>query len=82
MLIEDANQEIREKAQQDEEAELLSAIHGVGYYSALLIKSEIGDIKRFFPGAIWLLMPGWCLRFILPAVKPEPARLPDRVLNG
>ena len=47
MLIEDANWEIREKARTDEEAELLSTIHGVGYYLALLIKSEIGDIKRF-----------------------------------
>lgn len=46
-LIEDANWEIREKAREDKEAELLCTIDGVGYYSALLIKSEIGNIKRF-----------------------------------
>lgn len=39
-LIEDTNWEIREKAKEDKEAELLSTIHGVGYYSALLIKSK------------------------------------------
>lgn len=46
-LIEDANWEIQNKAKKDDEAELLTTIHGISYYSALLIKSEIGDVKRF-----------------------------------
>lgn len=31
----------------DEDAKLLMTVPGVGYYSALLIRSEIGDINRF-----------------------------------
>jgi transposase len=46
-LIEQANFEIESKATDDEQAILLTTIHGVGYYTALLINSEIGDIKRF-----------------------------------
>lgn len=38
---------IEEKAKQDEDAQLLMTIPGISYYSALLIKSEIGDINRF-----------------------------------
>ena len=38
---------IQEKAKQDNEAILLMTIPGVSYYSALLIKAEIGDINRF-----------------------------------
>lgn len=34
-------------AQEDETARLLMTIPGVGYYSALLIVSEVGDISRF-----------------------------------
>lgn len=34
-------------AKDDEDAKLLVTIPGMGYYSALLIKSEIGDINRF-----------------------------------
>ena len=34
-------------AKDDEDARLLVTIPGVGYYGALLIKSEIGDINRF-----------------------------------
>lgn len=39
--------EIQLRAEDDKEALLLTTIDGIGYYSALLIKSEIGDIKRF-----------------------------------
>ena len=38
---------IQEKAKEDNEAILLMTIPGVSYYSALLIKAEIGDINRF-----------------------------------
>jgi len=41
------NKKIAVSAKDDEDARLLVAIPGVGYYSALLIKSEIGDINRF-----------------------------------
>ena len=34
-------------AKEDEMASLLMTIPGIGYYSALLIVSEIGDIDRF-----------------------------------
>jgi len=34
-------------AKEDEMAKLLMTIPGIGYYSALLIVSEIGDINRF-----------------------------------
>jgi transposase len=38
---------VQQVAEQDPDAILLMSIPGVGYYSALLIKSEIGDIRRF-----------------------------------
>ena len=34
----------------DEDVRLLMMIPGIGYYSALLIKSEIGEISRFPDG--------------------------------
>ena len=34
-------------AEDDEEVKLLTTIPGIGYYSAVLMKSEIGDIARF-----------------------------------
>ena len=39
--------ELKEKASDDEDVRLLTTIPGIGYYSALLIKSEIGEIDRF-----------------------------------
>lgn len=45
--IKAVNKKIVVSARDDEEAKLLMTIPGVGYYSALLIKSEIGDIDRF-----------------------------------
>lgn len=38
---------IQEKAKEDNDAILLTTIPGISYYSALLIKAEIGDINRF-----------------------------------
>jgi len=38
---------IRQIAQEDHDAMLWVTIPGVGYYSALTIKSEIGDVRRF-----------------------------------
>jgi transposase len=34
-------------AEDDEEVKLLMTIPGIGYYTAVLMKSEIGDINRF-----------------------------------
>lgn len=45
--IKAATKRVNALAREDEEAKLLMTIPGVGYYSALLIKSEIGDINRF-----------------------------------
>jgi transposase len=35
------------QAEDDEDVKLLMTIPGVGYYTALLVKSEVGDVKRF-----------------------------------
>jgi transposase len=45
--IKDVSDKILQLAKNDEMAKLLMTIPGVGYYSALLIVSEIGDINRF-----------------------------------
>lgn len=45
--IKGVNKRMVVSAESDQEARLLTTIPGVGYYSALLIKSEIGDIHRF-----------------------------------
>ena len=42
-----ASRRVQRLAEEDRDAMLLMTVPGVGYYSALLIKSEIGDIKRF-----------------------------------
>jgi len=41
---------LKEQATIDEDVKLLMTIPGVGYYTALLIKSEVGDINRFSDG--------------------------------
>ena len=41
------SKELKEQASTDEDVKLLMTIPGFGYYTALLIKSEIGDINRF-----------------------------------
>lgn len=38
---------IRAEAREDGQAQLLTTVPGVGYYTALLILSEIGEIERF-----------------------------------
>ena len=45
--IKDVSKKILLIAKEDEMAKLLMTIPGIGYYSALLIVSEIGDISRF-----------------------------------
>jgi len=45
--IKEIDRIIQEKAKIDGDALLLTTIPGISYYSALLIKSEIGDINRF-----------------------------------
>jgi len=44
------SRELRGMAPRDEDVKLLMTIPGIGYYSALLIKSEIGSIDRFPDG--------------------------------
>jgi transposase len=46
-LIGSADAEISRRASIDEDVRLLLSLTGVNVYSALLIKSEIGDIRRF-----------------------------------
>lgn len=45
--IGELNREIRNEATADEEARLLMSVPGIGYYLALLILAEIGDVRRF-----------------------------------
>jgi len=39
--------QLKRLAREDEEAGLLTTIPGVGYYTALLLVAEIGDVERF-----------------------------------
>jgi len=41
------SKQLRGLARNDEDVKLLMTIPGIGYYSALLVKSEVGDIDRF-----------------------------------
>ena len=45
--IKEINKEIKQKCLENEETMLLTTIPGIGFFSALLIYAEIGDIKRF-----------------------------------
>lgn len=45
--IRSVSKKVQQLAEDDQDSMLLMTIPGVGYYSALLIKSEIGDVKRF-----------------------------------
>jgi transposase len=45
--IKNASERIRQIANDDENCRFLMSIPGIGYYSALLILAEIGDINRF-----------------------------------
>ena len=45
--IKTVSRRVQQVAEKDQDAMLLMTIPGVGYYSALLIKSEIGDVNRF-----------------------------------
>jgi transposase len=45
--IDQVSQRIRTEVKDDDYTRLLMTIPGVGYYSALLIASEIGEIERF-----------------------------------
>jgi len=45
--IDQVSRRIRIEVEDDEYARLLMTIPGIGYYSALLIASEIGEIERF-----------------------------------
>lgn len=44
------SEKLKSLAADDEDVKLLTTIPGIGYYSALLIKSEIGEIGRFPSG--------------------------------
>ncbi len=45
--IKEIDKEIRERCIENEEVMILTTIPGIGYFSALLIYAEIGDINRF-----------------------------------
>jgi transposase len=42
-----ASKRVEQLTEEDHDAKLLMTIPGMGYYSALLTKSEIGDVRRF-----------------------------------
>jgi len=41
------SKELRGMAEEDEDVKLLMTIPGIGYYTVLLMKSEVGDVNRF-----------------------------------
>ena len=45
--IREASKTIQEKAKDNEDAKLLMTVPGIGFYAALLIASEMGEISRF-----------------------------------
>jgi len=45
--IEVISSQLKRLVREDEEAGLLTTIPGVGYYTALLLVAEIGDVERF-----------------------------------
>jgi len=47
LLIQETSERIKEMVEESPNAMLLTTMPGISYYSALLILSEIGDIKRF-----------------------------------
>jgi len=47
LQIEELSGEIERKARLDYDCQLLMTIPGIGFYGALMIKAEIGDISRF-----------------------------------
>jgi len=48
--IKHLSRHLKELAEDDEDVRLLMTIPGIGYYTALLVISEIGDINRFSDG--------------------------------
>lgn len=46
-IISEISREIKSKVDDDKMASLLTTMPGIGYYTALLIVSEIGEIERF-----------------------------------
>jgi transposase len=42
--------QLRHLANDDEDIELLMTIPGMGYYTSLLVKAEVGDVNRFSTG--------------------------------
>jgi transposase len=48
--IKQLSRHLKEMAGEDEEVGLLMTIPGVGYYTALLVKGEVGEINRFSDG--------------------------------
>lgn len=45
--IRTASKKVQQLAEEDRDSSLLMTIPGMGYYSALMAKSEIGDASRF-----------------------------------
>lgn len=46
-LVDDLDNEIKSKAQHDEKASAAATMPGIGYFTALLVVAEIGDVNRF-----------------------------------
>jgi transposase len=46
-LVEEASQEIEQRAEGNPQAQLLMTMPGVGYYTAMLLIAELGDVTRF-----------------------------------
>ena len=57
-------------------------IPGIGYYSAVLMKSEIGDLNRFLLVRGFAVTLAWCLPRMLPDALLGTAASPRREAGG
>ena len=58
--IKGVSDELKRRAEENEDAKLLMTIPGVGYFSALAISAEIGDISRFSNAEKTVQLCGTC----------------------
>jgi transposase len=76
------SKELRAMARDDPEVRLLETIPGIGYYIALLIKAEIGDVNRFKSKDHLASYAGLCPAAGVAVMSGGMAGLLRRVLGG
>jgi transposase len=77
------SKELRGMARDDPDVQLLTTIPGVGYYIALLIKAEVGDVGAGSAAVTtWRATLGWCPVLVVVVVWKGMAGSPVRVAGG